>query len=126
MENIPAASTTPTPEITKDAKLFAMLCHLGALAGFLFPFGNILGPLIFWLIRKNESAFVNDQGKESLNFQITVTIAALICVPLMFIIIGLPLLIIVGIAALIFTVIAAIKANEGVAYRYPWALRLIK
>lgn len=129
MENTttPAApAPAPSSEVSKDAKTFGMLCHLAALAGFIIPLGSVLGPLIIWLIKKNEMPFVDDQGKESLNFQITVTIALLVCVPLMFIGIGLLLLPIIGIAALVFVIIAAMKANEGIAYRYPWALRLIK
>jgi uncharacterized Tic20 family protein len=69
---------------------------------------------------------VDDQGKESMNFQITVAIAAIVCIPLIFVCVGIFLLIAVGIAALVFTVIAAIQASKGTAYRYPLALRLIK
>lgn len=123
MENTTAV---PVSETSKDAKTFGMLCHLGALAGFVIPFGNIVGPLIFWLIKKNELPFVDDQGKESLNFQITVSIALIVCIPLTIILIGIPLMFVIGIGALILVIIAAIKANDGIAYRYPWALRLIK
>ena len=70
--------------------------------------------------------FVDDQGKESLNFQITVTIAAIVAAVLIVLLVGFLLLPIVGLIALVFTIIAGIKANEGVAYRYPFALRLIK
>ncbi|MEM8738350.1 MAG: DUF4870 domain-containing protein [Planctomycetota bacterium] len=103
-----------------------MLAHLAALAGFLFPTGNVVGPLVVWLVKKDTMPFVDEQGKESLNFQITVLIAYLCCVPLVLIIIGIFLMIGVGIAALIFTIIAAIKASSGESYRYPLTLRLIK
>lgn len=103
-----------------------MFCHLSALAGFIIPFGNIIGPLILWQMKKAESAFIDDQGKEALNFQITIGIAALICLVLIFVLIGAFLLPLVGIVALIFTIIGAIKANEGVTYRYPFAIRLVK
>jgi uncharacterized Tic20 family protein len=128
---LPPASPTPPPpaatgDVSKDAKMFGMLCHLSALAGFVIPFGNIIGPLVFWLIKKNEFAFVDDQGKEALNFQITTSLAMIVCLILTLVLIGALLLVAVGVTALIFTIIAAIKANDGVAYRYPFALRLIK
>ena len=112
---------------SKDERMWGMLCHLAALAGFVVPFGNILGPLVVWLIKKEEFDFVADQGKEALNFQITVAIAGLICIPFMPLFgLGILMSIVVVIAALVLTVKAAIKANEGVAYRYPYALKLVK
>lgn len=118
--------TTPVnPEVSRDERTWGMLCHLSALAGFIIPFGSIIGPLIVWLIKKDEMPFVDDQGKESLNFQITMFIAFLICIPLMFIFIGIPLLFVLAIFDLVIVVVASIKANEGERYRYPVALRLI-
>jgi len=119
-------SAAAAEDVPKDAKTFAMLCHITALAGLIIPFGNVVGPLIVWLLKKNDFEFVDDQGKEALNFQITVAIVLFVCGLLTFILIGLPLLFLVGIAALIFTIIGAVKANDGVRYRYPFALRLIK
>ncbi len=112
--------------ISKEERTWGMVCHLAALAGYLFPFGNIIGPLIVWLIKKEEMPFVADQGKESLNFQITMAILAAICIVLIFVVVPFFLLIALGILNLILVVIAAIKANDGVIYRYPFALRLIK
>ncbi|MDZ7735247.1 MAG: DUF4870 domain-containing protein [Gammaproteobacteria bacterium] len=117
-------STQPTPE--KDERTWGMLCHISAFAGFLIPFGGIIAPLIIWLIKKDEMAFVNDQGKEAINFQITVFIAAIVCFILMFIGIGFILIFALAIYAIIMIIIAAMKANDGVYYRYPYALRLIK
>lgn len=103
-----------------------MLTHLLALAGYIIPLGNIIGPLVIWLMQKDKSAFVDQQGKESLNFQITVTIASLLCIPLIFVCVGIPLLIAVAVASLVFIIIAAINANAGTAYRYPFTWRVIK
>ncbi len=104
-----------------------MICHLSALAGFIgIPFGNILGPLIWWNIKKKESAEVDWHGKEALNFQITATLAALVCVPLMFIVIGIPLMFAIGIGALVLTIISGLKANEGIRKPYPFTIRFIK
>jgi uncharacterized Tic20 family protein len=112
--------------VSPDARQWGMFAHLAALAGFVIPFGNLIGPLIIWQVKKDEMPFVADQGKESLNFQITVTIAAIVCFVLMVVLIGFLLLPLVGLAALVFIVIAAVKANQGEAYRYPLTLRLIK
>lgn len=115
-----------TDAVPADARQWGLFAHLSALIGLIIPFGNVLGPLIIWQVKKAEMPFVDDQGKEALNFQITVAIAMLICIVLTFVLIGLLLLPIVGIAALVFTIIGGIKANEGQYYRYPFALRLIK
>jgi uncharacterized protein len=112
--------------VSGEARQWGMFAHLAALAGFVIPFGNLIGPLVVWQMKKNEMPFVDDQGKESLNFQITVAIAVVVCVLLMVILIGALLLPLVGIGALILTIIGAIKANAGERYRYPFALRLIK
>jgi hypothetical protein len=103
-----------------------MLCHLSSLSGYIIPLGNVLGPLVVWLMKKETMPLVDDQGKESMNFQITVTIAAIVCIPLFLVCVGIFLLIAVGILDLVFTIIAAIQASKGTAYRYPFALRLIK
>ncbi|HET7921249.1 MAG TPA: DUF4870 domain-containing protein [Gammaproteobacteria bacterium] len=110
---------------TETERNWGMIAHLSALAGYIIPFGSIIGPLVVWLAKKDESAFLNDQAKEALNFQITVAIAALICLVLILIIIGIFLLWALAIADLVFIVIAAIQASKGVEYRYPINLRLI-
>lgn len=118
----PAPAGTPSPE----ERQWALFAHLSALIGYIIPFGSLLGPLIIWQIKKNEMPFVDDQGKEALNFQITVAIAAVACFILIFILIGIFLLWILAIADLVFIVLAAIAANNGQAYRYPVCLRFIK
>lgn len=107
-----------------DDRTMGMLAHLlGGLT-------NFLGPLIIWLIKKDESPFVNDQGKEALNFQITV-VAGYICaailglIPFVNCIAGV-LVPVIWIAALVFAVLGCLAANKGEVYRYPIALRLIK
>ncbi len=115
-------------ELSKDAKMWGMFCHLAALAGLVgIPFGNIVGPLIIWLIKKNEFSFVDANGKKSLNWQITVTIASLICIPLIFACgIGFVLMVVIGVLDLVFVIIAAIKTNNGEDYKYPWSFNFIK
>ena len=115
------------PQVSKDEQNWAMGCHLAALSGFVIPFGNIVGPLVVWLIKRGEMPMVDQHGKESLNFQITATIAALICIPLipLFCIGGL-LGLAVQIVRIIFSIIGTIESNKGNAYRYPLTFRMIK
>ena len=115
-------------DISKDAKMWAMFCHLAALAMFIgIPFAWVIGPLIIWLIKKDDFAFVEDQGKESLNFQISVSIYMLCCLPLICLAgIGALLIPVIAVADLIFIIIGAINASNGQTYRYPLCIRLIK
>jgi uncharacterized Tic20 family protein len=111
----------------KDARTWGMLCHLTALSALLgVPMGSILGPLIVWLIKKNESPFVDDQGKESLNFQISFLIYYFIAGLLIFLLIGILLLPALMILNLVLVIIASLKANEGISYRYPFTIRFLR
>jgi uncharacterized Tic20 family protein len=122
----PVSPPPPSGSPTNEERQWALFTHLSALAGLIIPFGNLLGPLVFWQIKKNEMPFADDQGKEALNFQITVTIAMVVSLILMVVLIGFLLIFVVGIAALILSILAAVKANNGEYYRYPMTLRLIK
>ena len=106
-------------------KTWAMLCHIASFAYFI-PLGHIFGPLIIWLLKKDESELVNDQGKESLNFQLSMTIYLLLALPLVFLFIGIPLLIVLGVLDLILVILAAVSAAQGQAYRYPLSIKFIK
>jgi uncharacterized Tic20 family protein len=116
------------PQVSKEEQSWTMGCHLAALTGFIgIPFGNLLGPLIVWLVKRAEMPMVDQHGKESLNFQITVTIAMLISGVLCFVLIGFVLVPIVYIGALILTIMAAVKVSNGdMAYKYPLTIRLLK
>ena len=121
-ESTPAIETTPS----KDERTWAMLCHFSTYIGFIFPFGNIIVPLIIWLSKREDLPLVEDQGREVLNFQISMTIYLLISGILCIILIGIPIVIGLIIFSFIITIIAAISANDGKSYRYPINLRLIK
>ena len=111
---------------SKEARTWAMWCHLAALSGYLgIPFGNILGPLIIWMVKREMDPFVDSQAKESLNFQISLTIYGMVSLLLCLILVGFILLPVVIVGGLILTIIAAIKANDGEDYRYPFTIRLI-
>ena len=121
-----------------DQRQWAMFAHLSALLGAVVTgafgggWGCFIGPLVIWLIKKDSMPFVDDQAKEALNFNITVAIALVTLLLLTVLTLGIgallaiPLWIIIGIFWLVFTIIAGVKANDGVRYRYPFALRLIK
>ncbi len=116
------------PPINNDrqARQWAMFCHLSALVGLLGNgIGFLIAPLIIWLIKKEDYPFVNEQGKEAVNFQITMLLAALVCIPLLFVVVGFVLLIAIGVLATVFPIIAAIKASDGIHYRYPLSIRFI-
>jgi uncharacterized Tic20 family protein len=111
----------------KDEKLWATLCHLSALVGFVFPvFGNIVGPLVFWILKKDQMPLVDVNGKEALNFQISMSIYALVAAALVWVLIGIPLLFMIALADLILIVMASVKTSEGTPFRYPLTIRLIK
>lgn len=124
----PAGADRPSSE----QRSWAMACHLAALSVFVTGIGIVLGPLIVWLVKKDEMPFVNDQGKEALNFNITLCLLGVAMGLFVLITFGigallvLPLSILIGVLWLIVTIVAAIKANDGEYYRYPFALRLIK
>jgi len=116
------------PQVSKEEQNWAMGCHLAALCGFVgIPFGNLLGPLVVWLLKRSDMPMVDRHGKEALNFQITVVIAAAISGLLCLILIGFVLLFVVYVGAVILTIMAAIKVSNGnYDYRYPFTLRLLK
>ena len=112
--------------INSEEQTFSMLCHLSALSGIIIPFGHIIGPLVFWLIKKDHFTEVDRQGKEALNFQISMTIWMIISGILVIIVIGLFALIALGLLDLIITIVAAVKSNNGERFKYPLSLEILK
>ncbi len=113
--------------LTKEERTWGMAAHLAAVVGYMgIPFGNVIGPLVVWLIKKDASAFVNDQGKEAINAQISyclyLAVAGLLC----FIGIGFVLFPMVYVAGLVFLIVATVQSNEGFRYRYPYIIRFLK
>jgi len=117
---------TPPPVPATPANSWNIALHLSGFAGLVFPFGNIIAPLIIWLIKRAESPEIDATGKEVLNFQISFAIYAVVASLLCFLLIGFALLPIVGIAWLILIVIAAIKTSNGEPYKYPLTIAFLR
>jgi len=120
--------TTPYPPGTETDRSWAIAMHASALIGLLLPFGNLLAPFIIWLIKKPESPYLDEVGKEVVNYQISFIIYSLLCAVIAVItcgfgaILGIPLVL----AWIIIIIIATIKTSNGEPYRYPATIRLIK
>lgn len=122
-----AGAPQPARPIQDSAKTWAMACHLAGYAKYTaVPFANILAPLIIWILKKDEDPLIDDQGKEAINFQISVTLYALVCIPMFFCVVGVPAILVIGVWDAIMMVVAAVAANRGTAYRYPLTIRLIR
>ena len=123
----PSDTTAPRASPTENERTWGMLAHLSALAGVvIWLLGCVLGPLVVWLARRDQSEFVAAHAREALNFNITVVLAAVICLALMVVFVGFILGTALFIGWLVLTLIAAIRASEGELYRYPFSLRLVK
>ena len=126
----PPSPAAPSPSVSEE-RTWAMLGHLSALSAFITGIGCVLGPLIVWLIKRDTMPFAGEQAREALNFNITVIIAAAGLWLLTILTLGIGLLLTVPLALALFvgwlvlTIIAAVKANAGEHYRYPFALRLV-
>jgi uncharacterized protein len=117
---VPASSTS------SDVRTWSVLCHASALLGLFFHFfGHLLGPLIVWLIKRDMSPEIDANGKESLNFQISMLIYDVIAGILIIVLIGIPILIALWILNTVFVIIASVKTSEGKFYRYPFTIRFL-
>ena len=112
--------------LTEPERNWSMLCHLSAFTGFLFPFGGIIGPLICWLTRKDESEWININGRNSLNFQLSILLYVVLASPLCFILVGIPIVIALCMLKVICVIIASVKALSGEVFRYPLAIPFIQ
>jgi uncharacterized Tic20 family protein len=127
-------------EVSGSERNTAMLCHLLSFAGIFIPFGNIAGPLIAWLTQRENSLFIDAHGKESINFQLSVTIYSFVGVVLLIvgailviILVGILVLVVVGLLMLalfafsvIVVIVAAVRAGNGEEYRYPLSIRFLR
>lgn len=130
MSDIPSLPPLGVP--SKEERTWAMAAHLSALLVLILPtFGNLIGPLIVWLIKRDTMPFVAQEGKEALNFQLTQTLILLGCLVVTILTCSIggfiagPIAVADVVFLIVMAIIAAIKANEGIAYRYPLTWRMI-
>src|ERR1700745_89390 len=129
-ETQPTSSTpppAPTSTITSsDIRTWSVLCHASALLGLFSHFiGHLLGPLLVWLIKRRDAPEIDANGKESLNFQISMLIYDAVSAVLCLVVIGIPILIALWVLNTVFVIIASIKTSEGKVYRYPITIRFL-
>jgi hypothetical protein len=124
----PAPTAQGGQELSKEVRMWAMICHLAGLAGFVIPviLSGIVAPLIVWQLKKDVHPFIDQNGKEALNFQISVGIYALVAIGLCCVVVGFVVLPAVALFDLIFLLIAAVKANNGEHYHYPLTIRFVR
>jgi uncharacterized Tic20 family protein len=115
-----------TTTYTQSERDWAMFCHLSAFAGFFFPFGGILGPIICWISRKDESEWVNFNGKSSLNFQLSLLLYTVLAIPLCFIVVGIPILVFIYILKIVCIIVASVRAAKGEVFKYPLSIPFIQ
>jgi uncharacterized Tic20 family protein len=112
--------------LSESERNWGMLCHLSAFAGYFFPFGGIIGPLICWLSRKDESAWIDENGKAALNFNLSILLYTILVAPLCFIIVGFLFIGLLMLLKLIMVIIASIKTAKGERFKYPMAIPFIQ
>lgn len=119
--------------ISNEDRTYGMVIHLSALAAYVLPaFGAVLGPLVAWLVWKDKSSYADDQGKEALNFQLSLLIVSAVLIVFGIVTLGLgflvaaPLLGALAVVQIVFIALATIAASKGETYRYPWSIKLVK
>jgi uncharacterized Tic20 family protein len=112
--------------LTETEKNWAMLCHLSSFAGFFFPFGGIIGPLICWLSKKDDSEWINLNGKAALNFNLSILLYLVLALPLIIILIGIPIMITLSVLKIVCITIASVRAARGEIFRYPLSIPFIQ
>ena len=112
--------------VDQEVRNTAVAAHLSTLAGLVVPFGSVIGPLAVWLTRRDRDPFIDDTGREALNFGISIAIYGLVALAAALTLVGIPLLIAGVIAWVVLACLAAAKASQGQAYRYPLTMRFVR
>jgi uncharacterized protein len=121
-----ATQAARAPVVEGSARTTAVAAHLSTFAGLVVPFGSVIGPLAVWLTRRDRDPFIDQAGREALNFGITIAIYGAVLLAAALLLVGIPFLIIGVVAWVVLASLAAVKASEGQAYRYPLTLRLVR
>jgi uncharacterized Tic20 family protein len=112
--------------LSETERNWAMFCHLSAFAGFFFPFGGIIGPLICWLSRRDEYEWVKVNGRNSLNFHLSILLYMILVAPLCIIIIGFPIIGFLFLLKIICIIIGSVKAAKGELFKYPISIPFLQ
>jgi uncharacterized protein len=114
------------PAVEESARTTVMAAHLSTFAGLVVPFGSVIGPLAVWLTRRDRDPFIDQAGREALNFGITIAIYGAVLLVAALLLVGIPLLLVGVVAWVVLASLAAVKASQGQPYRYPLTLRLVR
>jgi uncharacterized protein len=125
-DTIGNTESTNTAGMSQDEKNWGMFCHVAVFAGCIVPLGNIVGPLVIWLMKKDQYGFVDYNARQAMNFQITFFIAMLGGLLLSFVLIGILMMIGFGIFALVATIKAIMASSRGEYYSYPCSIQFIR
>ena len=112
--------------VDQEVRNTAVAAHLSTLAGLVVPFGSVIGPLAVWLTRRDRDPFIDQAGREALNFGISIAIYGAVVLVAALMLVGIPLLVVGVVAWMVLASLAAVKASQGQAYRYPLTLRLVR
>jgi uncharacterized Tic20 family protein len=113
-------------QVSSDVNMWSMFIHLSQFCGYIIPLAGLIVPIILWQIKKTESEIIDKHGKIVVNWIISELIYAIICVILIFVIIGIPLLVVLGILGIVFPIIGGIKANNGEIWPYPLSIKFFR
>jgi uncharacterized protein len=112
-------------DVSKEEKNLASIMHLSILAGIFLPFVGLVVPIVIWVLKKNDSPFIDDQGKEAINFIINIFILGILVGVLCIIVVGFILLVPLALYLIIAPIVAAAKCSDGIYYKYPFIFRFI-
>jgi uncharacterized Tic20 family protein len=112
--------------VGQEVRNTAVAAHLSTFAGLVVPFGSVIGPLAVWLTRRDRDPFIDDAGREALNFGISIAIYGAVVLVAALMLVGIPLLIVGVIAWVVLASLAAVKASQGQSYRYPLTMRFVR
>src|SRR5215216_405327 len=118
--------TTETGATDHEIRTTAVVAHLSTFAGLVVPFGSVIGPLAVWLTRRGRDPFIDQAGREALNFGISIAVYGSVLLVAALMLVGIPLLVVGVVAWVVLASLAAAKASQGQTYRYPLTMRVIR
>src|SRR6202522_1815925 len=121
---VPPALAPQFPALSSNDRLWSVLCHLSYFFGFALI--SFLFPLTVYLVMRTDSAYVTHHAREALNFHLSLLLYIVCCIPLCFIVVGVPLLVAIGLTGVVCSIVAAVKASKGTYYQYPITIRFVQ